>query len=446
MHKPKLIKDKFIPKNILQSRKIRLSVIILILLFSLTIRLSVVFWGYHGDLNNNISWGKSAYEKGLNNFYTLSDSSRWEYSAPNQPPLTILMFFMLRYLWTHTGIIINYLNDNIPIFPSGLVWFWEDKGMILFVKLPSIIADLLIGIILYRLTFITTKNIKKSLAVFLIWLLNPIVWYNSSVWGQTDSIVNLLGLLAVVYLLRKNISGFVSFFTLSVLFKGSLLIFGPLCIYILIKQAHSFKKWITAFFIALILTISVSIWFYPRVDLPVWIIDLYRKRIMPGEIDYVSANAFNLWNIIGSETIRDNITIYTISARTIGFILFGIVYIMVIKHLFSNKKNGQKETISSLSLIALAAFLLLTRVHERYLYPFFPYATFMLAFRPYIVIPYILLSLIHLLNLYNLFWVPPIPSIESILKISDFRKILSLLCLLTLFYLLTMTFRQKSQR
>ena len=69
-------------------RKQKLILIVFSVAFIL--RIYMIFVGYHGDLNNNISWGLLSFERGLKGFY---ESSIWPFSAPNQPPLTILLFY-----------------------------------------------------------------------------------------------------------------------------------------------------------------------------------------------------------------------------------------------------------------------------------------------------------------------------------------------------------------
>lgn len=416
--------------------------ILVILLLAFIFRTSVVFWGYHGDLNNNISWGTLAYERGLNGFYGSSDARDWPYSAPNQPPLTLLLFTGLRALWIGVNNSILSLNTHIPLFPSKLVWFWESKGMILLVKLPSIVADLLIGCIIYDFTKRILKNKKKALYLFCLWLFNPLVWYNSSIWGQTDSIVNLLGLIAVISLLDKKIIKSVFFLTLSLLFKGSLTIFLPIFFVIALKQGHSVKKLFLSAIYALVLVLVSSVWFHPYLDLPIWLINLYKDRIMPGEIGYLTANAFNMWYLVSPDKTSDYMTIFGLSARTIGFIIFGGLYTAILLKI--RKYSGNYMVLFSLSLVALASFLFITRMHERYLYPFFPYATFVLAILPQITVGFVLLSVIHLFNLYNLFWVPSFPALEAIMKNSNYPIAFSIITLAVFFNFLYIFLRQKS--
>src|SRR3989344_8896118 len=214
-------------------------VLLIILVAAFVVRLLLVFSAYHGDLNNNISWGKIAYENGFDGFYGSDRSEDWPYSAPNQPPLYILLFAFIAFVYESINKIINSLNNTIGIFPSGLVWFWEEKGMTLLVKLPGIIADLAIAIMIYQYIIIRPKlNNKKIKALLLstLWLFNPVIIYSSAVWGQTDSLVNALGFTAIILLLNRNLIKFVFLFTLSLLFKGSLAIFFPLLVFMLLKQ------------------------------------------------------------------------------------------------------------------------------------------------------------------------------------------------------------------
>lgn len=406
-----------------------------IFIIALILRILVLFLGYHGDLNNQISWGTLAVERGLINFY---EGTNWPNSAPNQPPLTILLLAAMAGLWNIIHQFSWYLNDALSFFPSSFIWFWEAKGMILLMKLPGILADLGIGYLIYSY-FNRSKNKELQRQAFLlsiVWLFNPIVWYNSSIWGQTDSIVNLLGLLSVFSLLSKNLRWSVFWFTLCLLFKGSLSYFIPILFVIAIFQNYSFREWFLAIAYCLVPIVLLSVLFHPQFDLPLWLYNLYTQVFIPGEIGYLTANAFNFWWLIDSGKTYDSILYFGIPARILGFIIPGMVILWQIIEF--RKEITDKKVFFALAIIAFTIFVFMTRIHERYLYPFFPYATLLLGFIPVLWFVYIPLSLIHLLNLYNLFWVPPIPVLENALKNTSFSYILSLvtvilwICLLSL--------------
>lgn len=383
-----------------------------IFLLALILRISLLFSAYHGDLNNNISWGTEAVSRGLNGFYgTSSDSRNWPYSAPNQPPLTILMFAGARAVFIQTDKLLWSLNNSFQIFPSSLVWFWESRGMVLLVKLPSIIADLGIGYLIYRY-FKGRKGVDLGLRLSAIWLFNPVVWYNSSVWGQTDSIVNFLGLAAILLLLNKRLIGAILAFTLSVLFKGSLAYFAPLLLFVAVRQKHGFVVWLKSLIVALLALLVSSIWFHPEADLLSWLPNLYTSRIFPGEIGYLTASGFNFWWLVNPGKVSDSTTYLGVPARILGFVPLAIS--LLLSGIALYKKMTDKRVFIIFCLVAFVAFEFMTRIHGRYLYPFFPMATILLGLVPVLAIPYILLSLVHWLNLYYGFWAPPFHFLESL--------------------------------
>lgn len=409
--------------------------ILIICLIALSLRLMIIFLGYHGDLNNNISWGEQALAKGLNGFY---EDKKWLYSAANQPPLTIILFLLTSWIYQQILDVSWWLNNNLSFFPSSFIWFWELKGKILLVKLPSIIADFVIAFLLFKASKLLNKE-KYGLQIATLWLFNPVVWYNSSIWGQTDSVVNSLGLAAIYFLLKRNLVIFSILITLSLLFKGSLAIFIPVLFTVCLLQRHHILEWIKSIFAVLITVIAVSIWFRPNIDVFIWLIDLYNKRIFPGEISYLTANAFNFWWLVDSGKVYDNITILGLPARTWGFVIsLGGVFGLLA---WTRRHISNEKIIYSLALVGLLTFLFMTRIHERYLYPFFPYATLLLGLIPLSIVPYVIISLLHLINLYHLFWAPSIPQLETLFLNTHFANGIALLQIGILFWYIKLGIR-----
>ena len=403
--------------------------LIVIFIIALVFRLSLIFVAHHGDLNNNISWGTLAVQRGLNGFYEGED---WPYSVPNQPPLTILMFAGMRVIWQVIENASWWLNNNLKFFYSPFIWFWESKGMTLLVKLPGILADLGIGWLIYK--YLTKKKKKLALLLTAVWLFNPITWYNSAIWGQTDSIVNILGLAAILFLLERRLVLFSILFILSAFFKGSLIIFTPILLFITLWQKHSLKKWVHSAITALAIIILLSVWFHPQLDVLSWFFNLYKQRILPGEIGYLTANSFNFWWLIDSGKTLDSTILLGLSARIWGFVatffgLGGIIY-------WLRKRVSHRTAFFSIALVTLLTFLLMTRIHERYLYPFFPYATILIGLSPGIVFPYLIISITHLLNLYHLFWAPAFKPLEVLYQYQWFAQTVSVINIGIFFYLL----------
>lgn len=404
----------------------------IILLFTLAflLRLGIVFSAHHGDLNNNISWGTLAVERGLSGFY---EGKSWPYSAPNQPPLSILTFATTKVLWQWAESAAWWLNRNIQIFPSAFIWFWEGKGMDLMVKLPGIFADLGIAGLIYQYLRYKKKE-KLGIVLSAVWLFNPVSWYNSAVWGQTDAIVNLFGLVSILFLLRKRLVLSFTFLALSLLFKGSLAIFVPIFVFVAFWQKRELKEWVKAVIAVLTTVVLVSIWFHPRQDLLSWLFSLYQNRILPGEIGYLTANAFNFWWLVDPGKVLDSTIYFGLPARAWGFMLAGVGVAWIL--LWLRKGLSDKYIFLSFILISLISFLFMTRIHERYLYPFFPYATILLGLIPNFAVYYIILSATYLLNLYHLFWAPSIPFLEALYTNVLFPRFISVVNLFFLWYLL----------
>lgn len=404
----------------------------LILIFSLAILIRLLFLlsAHHGDLNNNISWGALFVERGPAGYYEAKD---WSYSAPNQPPLTILMFGSLMWLFNTIDSWTRVLNDKFTFFPSQFIWFWELRGKDILVKLPSILADLGIGYLIYKY-FIQLNKKKTALAATTIWLFNPVVWFNSSIWGQTDPIVNLLGLFGIMALQNKKLVHASIWFTLSILFKGSLFVLAPVLLFYAVKQKHTFHAWAKAAAASLATLYIVCLAFYPSLDLPVWLYNLYTKQILPGEIGFLTANAFNLWWLVDSGKTLDSTMYLGLPARIWGFVLsisgiFGTLYLI-------KNKIEDKKVWYALAVSALVTFLFMTRIHERYLYPFFPAGTILAGLAPAFTVPYALLSASHLFNLFHLFPMPWQLDLNPLYSMAWFIPTLSIINLSILFWIL----------
>lgn len=183
-------------------------------------------------------------------------------------------------------------------------------------------------------------------------------------------------------------------------------------------------EWTKAITVSLLEIIVIAVWFHPAPDLLPWIINLYQARILPGEIDYLTANAFNFWWLIDSGKSFDSSIYFGLPARIWGFVMAGLGIALIIKWL--NRRLEDKTVFCALALIGLLVFLFMTRMHERYLYPFFPVATMLLGFTPNITGIYAVLSVTHILNLYHLFWEPSLLPLESLYKTGWFMQAIAL--------------------
>jgi hypothetical protein len=168
-----------------------------------------------------------------------------------------------------------------------------------------------------------------------------------------------------------------------------------------------------------------------------WLKGLYQARIIGGQGNMLTANAFNLWAIIfGIDLSRPDVgTFLNLSYKIWGIILFSLGFVATIFKFEKNKFNNQ-SFFFSLALVSFFSFMFLTNMHERYLYPAFPYLALLTAWGFLPLAIYITISVIHLLNLYNLWFYPDIGFGVSFLNWLPSVKILSLILLLMNFYII----------
>lgn len=382
-----------------------------LIFLALLLRLVLAFiTNYHPDLGNHLDWGEKIWHISPQDFY---QHTIWKVSWPNQPPLTIYLFGLMHLAWSSITKFAWLLNLNISFFPSKLIPILESRLPAFFMKLPFVVSDILMGIILYKLT--------KSLKILTLWLYNPIVIYNSSVWGQTDSLVNLLFLSSFYFLHNNKLKTSILFILLCFSFKLSLLFLGPVWL-IMAYQKYGIKLFKSSL-LPLAVFFLINLPFIRNSNPLIGFKELYLDIVVLKQGSMLNGNAFNLWGLFyGFDySIRQNISVFhNITAQQLSYFIFIIVYLFVLVKI--------KNIYSKFFLVSLLSFIILTNMHERYLYPIFPWFLLLVSRKTLQVKDYIIISILHLINLYNLWFYPDIPILKHVLVHSNFAlpRVLSL--------------------
>jgi Gpi18-like mannosyltransferase len=404
-----------------------------VLFIAILIRAIFIFLPSHGDVQNHVIWGRYAADFSLRGYYDWLDF--FIYAKPNQPPLTILTYGLMREIYNFLDSILYFLNMNIPLFPSNFLTWFERAGYEIFLKLPSSIADILLGVLIYFFILKLGKDKKAATFGSAIFLLNPFTFYNSAIWGQTDAYVNLPFIFGVfLFVVNKPLLSPV-FFTLSVLTKLSLVIYTPIFLILLIKKRFGYLKTAVAAALSAFMVYLIAGPFSHGPFIP-WLVNLYTKNIVQGELHDIVANAFNFWALFyGFSPIKDSsIVSLGLSAYTLGFILFGI-YLGFLGFILLREKFSFERFLFALALTSFGAFMLLTRMHERYLFPIFIPLAILTALK---IVPskvFYLLSALHLINLYHFWWYPPLSFLKEIFSNFWVEKMLIILTIGVFIYL-----------
>lgn len=384
---------------------------ILLIAFFLRLILSFVTW--HPDLNNHVDWGIRFWQYGPEKFYK---ANVWSWTWPNQPPGTIYIFAAMRKLFELVFAFFWFLNIKIPLFPSNVMLFFESNLYQAILKLPSVLADIGLAYLIYRI-FKNQKKAKLGIYGATLFLVNPVTWYNSTIWGQTDSIVNFFGLLAFVLLLEKKLTWAVFAMLLTLYIKLSLLIFLPAFIVILVRQKYKLNTILKSVVIPILVIIALTLPFSQGNPIE-WLFRIYKDKILTQQLQVITANAFNLWAALtGIHEQKHTLMFGPLSYKTWGEIL-GIIAIIP-AHILIYRKQDVKSVVWGLAIISSSYFMLATNMHERYLYPLFPYLTILVIYYRLLIPLYAIMSLIHLINLYHFWWYPRIELLVSLLSLGN---------------------------
>ncbi len=336
--------------------------IVYVLVVGLIVRLILSFFGtLQLDHGTFVAWSIGLAENGFKGFY---DS--WSDYLPGY----------LYFLW-----ILGKISLSVPGISQVLLY-----------KLPAILADIVTAYLIYVIVK-KSKNKNWGLIGASIYLFNPAILANSTLWGQADSLTALTSLLAV-YLLPINLFLSAIFLSFGTLIKPQVAFIFPVALFVMAREKWPFKK----IFSYLITGLSVFILGF----VPFWNHDnlisftLERLNISANQYPYTSVNAFNFWSILGFWKPDSLLSQYG------GYVLILMAVIFLCFKLWKNKK----APYFLMSFIFASSFMFFTRMHERHLLPVFAPLAIAVIENPIFLIPYLVLSLTYVLNLhYSFVWI-----------------------------------------
>ena len=406
-----------------------------ILILALVIRIIlIIISGYHPDILNHVDWGIRFLSLGPKKFY---ENIFWGVSWPNQPFGSMLLFALCAILKNTLFGSIEFLNQTFSFFPSFIIPTIEQNLHIWLVKLPFILSDIGIGYLIYKI--VAEFKPKYAIIAASFFLFNPVLIYNSAIWGQTDSLINLLTLFGFYLIFKKHYFPGIILFLSSFLFKLSLIIYLPIFGLLLLKRIKDWKKFILPItaFTSFIFLLAIPFTFGDKTPFQ-WLWYMYTNRVLVRQGSMLNGNAFNLWGLIFSIDISRSEfgQFFGLSYQLISRILY-IIFLLPVWFKFIRSKDTLTNLLLALMVSAFGSFIFLTNMHERYLYPIFPLIT-ALIFLPNSLVKkshLIVLSTIHFFNLYNLWFYPLIPFLKNILISSNFFfcRFLSVILIVTCF-------------
>ncbi len=266
------------------------------------------------------------------------------------------------------------------------------------IKLWSVIADFISAYLIFTLGRKIGKG-KKGFVIGILYFLNPVVIFDSSIWGQFDSICAAM-LLEVIYLFDNNRKiAAVLLFGTAVLLKPQSAFLAPIVLLLYFKdfslrRVNDWKR--------LGLTVVGGIAVYLAFVMPFtfnkpiyWVIDLY--LFSGGDYPYATANGFNLWTLLGGQAVNDSepFLLLTYASWSIILLFVSVVFCSV---LIFKRWTSDLYLYYLTYLLQLAVFFFGTRMHERYLFPAFIFLFACMLWDIRLALPGAVLSLCGLAN------------------------------------------------
>ncbi|HZW01661.1 MAG TPA: phospholipid carrier-dependent glycosyltransferase, partial [Candidatus Deferrimicrobium sp.] len=355
--------------------------LIVLLLGGLALRLTIAYVlfpssGFETDLASYASWALTLGEHGANGFYANAGFADY-------PPAYL-------YLLWPIGLLASQASDPAAM-ASDLV------------KLPPILLDLAVGYVIYRLVlgwaWPGRRAEAMALAAAALYVFNPVSFYDSALWGQSDAAGALLVLLGTAALIRGNSEGAAALAAAAALVKPQFgVVLVPLVAFTLIKRhlvrpgsgprhapwaPHTLASWLTRHqgplrLLTAILAAGVAFF---ALALPFGMGPYeYLERMLgtAGGYAYLSVNAFNVWALVGSggaPSLAESLSWSDDTVPLLGPIpgvAIGAV-LLVGGFLWGAVRGAVRDDrwtlLVAAAFLAVAFFILPTRVHERYIFP-----------------------------------------------------------------------------
>lgn len=325
------------------------------------------------DMNGWKAWSYRLAQVGPSNFYSPG------YFSDYFPGY-------LYMLWI-AGSVFNFLSIPINSLPFEIM-----------LKSVTTIFDIGSAFYIYKITL--KYNKKLSAYAPILYLLNPAVIFNTSIWGQIDGIFTFFILLSCFLLIEnKNIFKSAAGTSLGVLVKPHALALIPV-LFLFIFKSFPIQKVFKSVALGILILIVLSFPFFPRN--PIFgLLELATRS--QNVYQYTSLFAFNLWGIIGSWKPDNQVLV--VSYKTWGVILYLLSLVLIfIPALRAKISSKQFYLFSALTLFSF--FLFLTRMHERYLFPFLSFILIAAIINKSKAIfsVYVLGSILHFINLWFVYY------------------------------------------
>ena len=313
------------------------------------------------------------------------------------------------------------------------------------IKLPAILTDIVLGYLVYAMVLELGVARRRALLAAAVVIFNPVTWFDSVIWGQVDSFGSIFLLLALRELWRGRGERSAVLAVVAALVKPQLAILVPIVAVVVIRRAlwpaggwgdeaaprPSGFGWerrttgpiriLTTAAAGLVTAVLISAPFglsvvelsttAPFVDSSLLRLVTKTAAVYP----YLTVNAYNAWALFPVDGVSmasgggwlfdspapDAATWGMIAGLPAGIVgAIALLVVAAIAALVAARKPDRVTILVATCVLALAFFAVPTRVHERYLFPFFGLGAILFAFSWRWRIAYVAAAIATFLNMY----------------------------------------------
>lgn len=302
-----------------------------VLVLAFVVRLIIVnyVFGHNADIARFDNWA-----------FKLADNQPWNfYSAveTTYPPGYLYILWALGSMAKVLGISTGTL------------------GMAIFLKIPAIVADILI---VYLLFYLCSKHFNLYISTIIagLYAILPVVFTNSASWGQMDSVYGLFVLLAFIAMLDKKYISVIVYYTIAVFVRAEMLMLLPIVasflVYSFVVNPLIRQKLLIATGVAIVSIIVLSLPFTVKLGGADIIFYTFGRFVATALSNPVfSNNAFNFYGIFGLN--QESVTVF---ARVLSFLIYSIIAFYVCFIYFYKRNRAELLLLASFLMAAVYVF------------------------------------------------------------------------------------------
>ncbi|MDB5039279.1 MAG: rane protein [Candidatus Eremiobacteraeota bacterium] len=288
-------------------------------------------------------------------------------------------------LYQHVEPVSGYVINYPPVYPIILAItarvytalpspFQNHDVLVALLKAPAIVADIAMAALAYAIV-LRWKSRKEALAAAAIAAFGPWTWLISAVWGQVDAVSALFLMIALAFAVRERFTLAWSFLAIAILLKPFPLVVAPLLLVWQIERQGASPRLAFGPLSSFAIAYVTSLPFAPTAN-PLGVFHWLVTIVQGGHalFPFTSVSALNVYTIAGRFWVPDAGSVFGLPLRDWGFValtalIASITVVLAQRSTLRSPGEREQAFVASAFLVLAATYMVLTRMHERYLFP-----------------------------------------------------------------------------